>query len=351
MKLIDKILVAVIVLAAAFIGYRFLGGQKTTFVPANSPKPLVVVPGTNNLQDTIGDIPGRKHGSVQALTLSMKTSPSLEKYRVEKTSACQETLFAPIEAYPIYSAEVAAHVSGKANSLLLEGGTGCLTKNAQWVVYKVGAKSEESYFKDLGISRVVEIFEIPFAEFNEALAQSIGVSNENRSLVTNAPVFSKSNRVVLVNISKPSDRSGAKPPGSPPKYPVVGSEGLRAWFKQRGKETILIDVRSESEMAAEAIKLPAAIKRVPYKLSGAASFSWERTVGQIESDRFNATPDFASLVSFARGPGAKLHLVVVGSDSLDGRPIWAMKELGQFGITNVVWYRDGVKSLNATANE
>ena len=349
MKFLDKLLVAVIILATSFIGYRFLNGPGTLAPSSKTTKSVEVIQGTANLQDTVSNIPGRRHGSVQALTLSMKESRELAQFRVDKTSACRETLFASIQAYPIYSAEVADHVGSNGSSMLMEGGTGCFAKGNEWIVYKVGEKTDDPYLKNLGSSRIVDIFEVPYEKFDETLAQSIGVSGENRTMVTGAPVFSKSKRVVLVSISKPSGR-GTNPPGSLPKYPTIGSEKLREWMKQRGKETVFVDVRSLAEMTTEPIRLPAAIKRIPYN-GTASSFAWERTVGQIEADRFNASPEFAELVSFARGPGEKLHLFVVGSDSSDGRPIWAMKELAQFGLSNVAWYRDGVKSLNIKAVE
>lgn len=364
-KLVDILLVMIITLSVAVIGYSYLHPQNPTTngmynIQAQNQALEVTRPTKLEIEEApqLSNRPSPMFGTKpQKLLLSipsvsdadwqrLKQSPELAPYLGQSTAVCSDPNYAREIALKLNVREAAKRIqSGELQFIIDLRAARCINVGETLIVLSFSQEQDEPFVSQHGAVTITDILEIPFGKIPKTLWTTLNLDSQKTSML----VPDADQRVVVVRYKKVSSPPFPenKPPAAFTNYRTARVSEIKTLL--HSKRFVLVDVRSEKERAAlqiaNAVGIPLQVPGQPS--DGQPTFSWKLSSGQLSTAKFD-TPALIRVTDEQQGRDTPL--LVFGSSDEDGRPFWALRELFSIGFSDVVWYVDGATSLESALN-
>lgn len=366
MKLIDWILVVVIAITAAFLGYRLLGpkiaadtdsittsetlsGAPGTIAPIgnlgpeSTPPPLVAStpPPTNR--------PAQVTQSINALSRlksltpeqwdSLKAADGIGGRAVSETEGCaMKTRLRG--ALSLFVRQQALRVGRNDLNLNLGfRGPACFKVGTNLDVLSFDAELAFPIVENLGMVRIAEIISVP-ARSIEALLRLVDLPQATYEFLLESYYKSNMTNDEFILRLEPAGTSSARSDIPPKTFPNVRILTLdEAQAAVRNKKAVIVDVRTAEEFRRS--NIPGSVN-VPYSLP--AGLSEEYTPGVPKSKLLKSSFDQTQIMRI----DPNLQVIVIGRSSKDARPHFALYDIYRLGLGSIGWVYEGMAS-NASA--
>ncbi|MBK7889861.1 MAG: hypothetical protein IPJ84_03160 [Bdellovibrionales bacterium] len=242
--------------------------------------------------------------------------------------------------------EVAQGVTdGKIKILFENMGRVCIKAGVSIPILKVSFDASQPALSVIGTATIADILQIPFRDVDDNLAKALGLTLEDFRLAGSAALQAGSEKINFLRFSKldPPIFDKKRPTRLFPNTPVILTNRLSEWLRGRSK-VVVVDVRSKEETVQVPLKFKGPVINSPYHpKDGKNAFNWDKTVGEINGDRF----DVEEILEISRNQEENAtDFLVVGASPEDGRVPWALYTLLNLRLRNVYWYYDGANTFN-----